>query len=358
MLVVRGAAGIGKTALLDAGAEAAPGFRVLRAEGVEAEAELAFAGLHQLLRPLTALLDRLPARQRGALEAVVRRGAGRSATASSPPPARSACSPRRPRSSRCCASSTTCSGSTGRRSTRWCSSPAGSTPSRSRSLLALRDGAPVPAGLARFPRARTRGLGRDDARAVLERSRPLAPADRERLLDAAERQPARAARAAARRRSAPASRRGRGSVERAFAARVAALPSATRRAVLLAAADDDPGGDDRAARAAGRRRDADLAPAEADGPALVAGERLGLPPPARALGRLRARAVRRAPRRRTPRSRTALAARRRGPRAWHRAAAAAAPDAEVADELARSAEHARARGGHAARPPRSSAPRG
>ena len=60
--------GVGKTALLEAAA--APGFRVLRAEGVEAESELAFAGLHQLLRPLTPLFERLAGAQRAALEAM------------------------------------------------------------------------------------------------------------------------------------------------------------------------------------------------------------------------------------------------------------------------------------------------
>jgi hypothetical protein len=42
---------------------------VLRAEGVQAESELAFAGLHQLLRPLAPLLERLPAAQQMALRA-------------------------------------------------------------------------------------------------------------------------------------------------------------------------------------------------------------------------------------------------------------------------------------------------
>ena len=68
VLVVHGVAGVGKSALLDACAAAAPDFRVLRAEGVEAESELAFAGLHQLLRPLTLLLERLAPAQRAALE--------------------------------------------------------------------------------------------------------------------------------------------------------------------------------------------------------------------------------------------------------------------------------------------------
>ena len=47
-LVVRGEAGVGKTALLDYLVGRASGCQLVRAVGVEAEMELAFAGLHQL----------------------------------------------------------------------------------------------------------------------------------------------------------------------------------------------------------------------------------------------------------------------------------------------------------------------
>jgi DNA-binding CsgD family transcriptional regulator/tetratricopeptide (TPR) repeat protein len=66
-LVVRGEAGVGKSALLEYGAGAAPDMRVVRAAGVESEMELAFAGLHQLCAPLLDRLERLPAPQRDAL---------------------------------------------------------------------------------------------------------------------------------------------------------------------------------------------------------------------------------------------------------------------------------------------------
>ncbi|MFI6705880.1 AAA family ATPase [Nonomuraea sp. NPDC050478] len=67
-LLLRGEAGIGKSALLDLAATlAGPRLTVLRAWGVEAEADLAFAALHQLLRPVTGLLDALPAPQRQAV---------------------------------------------------------------------------------------------------------------------------------------------------------------------------------------------------------------------------------------------------------------------------------------------------
>ena len=68
-LVVRGEAGIGKTALMEQAREAAAsaGFRVESSVGVEAEAQFAFAGLHQLCDPLLGRLDALPDPQQAAL---------------------------------------------------------------------------------------------------------------------------------------------------------------------------------------------------------------------------------------------------------------------------------------------------
>ena len=56
-VVLRGEPGIGKTALLGYAAERAGSMPILRATGIEAEAELAFGGLHALLRPLAGRLD-------------------------------------------------------------------------------------------------------------------------------------------------------------------------------------------------------------------------------------------------------------------------------------------------------------
>jgi hypothetical protein len=67
ILVVRGEAGVGKSALLDHAAGRAEGMTVLRAAGVESEAELPFAALHQLLRPVLGLASRLPEPQAAAL---------------------------------------------------------------------------------------------------------------------------------------------------------------------------------------------------------------------------------------------------------------------------------------------------
>ncbi|MET8682016.1 AAA family ATPase [Streptomyces sp. NPDC004647] len=75
-LVVRGEAGIGKTALLDWVARSAsgPGLRVMRVTGIEPEADLAFGGLVQLLWPVQDRLGALPFPQAGALRAVLGSG--------------------------------------------------------------------------------------------------------------------------------------------------------------------------------------------------------------------------------------------------------------------------------------------
>src|ERR1700729_2985735 len=80
-LVLRGEAGIGKTALLEHLLESASDLTVLRAEGVESDMELAYAGLQQLCAPFLDRLDRLPAPQGHALEIVSGPSAG-------PPPDR------------------------------------------------------------------------------------------------------------------------------------------------------------------------------------------------------------------------------------------------------------------------------
>jgi len=67
-LVLRGEAGIGKTALVEHVGTGDGGARVLRTEAVEAEMELPFAALHQLCLPLLGEVDRLPEPQREALQ--------------------------------------------------------------------------------------------------------------------------------------------------------------------------------------------------------------------------------------------------------------------------------------------------
>jgi DNA-binding CsgD family transcriptional regulator/tetratricopeptide (TPR) repeat protein len=67
VLVLRGEAGVGKTALLEYALGSASDMREVRAAGVESEMELAFAALHQLCVPLLEWLERLPRPQRDAL---------------------------------------------------------------------------------------------------------------------------------------------------------------------------------------------------------------------------------------------------------------------------------------------------
>jgi DNA-binding CsgD family transcriptional regulator/tetratricopeptide (TPR) repeat protein len=76
VLVLRGEAGVGKTALLEYTGELASGFRTVQVAGVQSDMELAFAGLQQLCAPLMDHLDELPAPQRDALNVAFGRGAG------------------------------------------------------------------------------------------------------------------------------------------------------------------------------------------------------------------------------------------------------------------------------------------
>ena len=68
-LIIRGEPGIGKSALLIEASRSAKerGMLVLKTTGVQSEARLPFAGLHQLLWPVHAQMDLLPAHQRQAM---------------------------------------------------------------------------------------------------------------------------------------------------------------------------------------------------------------------------------------------------------------------------------------------------
>ena len=66
--VLRGAAGEGKTALLDYVTAQASGITVTRAQGVEADMELPYASLHQLCTPFLSEIPALPGPQRDALQ--------------------------------------------------------------------------------------------------------------------------------------------------------------------------------------------------------------------------------------------------------------------------------------------------
>jgi DNA-binding CsgD family transcriptional regulator len=76
VLVLRGEAGVGKTALLDYTCDLASGFRTVQVAGVQSDMELAFAGLQQLCAPLMDRVDDLPEPQRDALNVAFGRGVG------------------------------------------------------------------------------------------------------------------------------------------------------------------------------------------------------------------------------------------------------------------------------------------
>jgi hypothetical protein len=83
VLVLRGEAGVGKTALLEHLSELASGFRCVQVAGVQSDMELAFAGLQQLCAPLMNHADELPEPQREALNVAFSRGVGPAPTVSS-----------------------------------------------------------------------------------------------------------------------------------------------------------------------------------------------------------------------------------------------------------------------------------
>ena len=133
-LVLRGEPGIGKSRLLSVAAQTARdrGMTVLTAAGVQSEAHLPFAGLHQLLRPVRERAVELPPIQRDALDAAF--GLTREVAPEHYRIAMAVARPRRRRSPampRCCSSSRTLTGSTPRPRTCSRSSLGESSPTRS-----------------------------------------------------------------------------------------------------------------------------------------------------------------------------------------------------------------------------------
>jgi DNA-binding CsgD family transcriptional regulator len=67
-LALAGEPGIGKTALLSYAAEQAAGMQLLRARGIESEAQIPFGSLLELIRPALRMLEKIPEPQAAALE--------------------------------------------------------------------------------------------------------------------------------------------------------------------------------------------------------------------------------------------------------------------------------------------------
>lgn len=356
-LVIRGAAGIGKTTLLDYLVANAAGCRVVRAAPVESEMELAFSGLHQLCAPLLDHLDRLPDPQRDALSTAFGLRAGT-------PPDRflvglavlslmSAVAEPQP---------LLCLVDDAQWLDRTSAQVLGFVARRLAAesvviVFAASDDAEI-RELVALPEMTLGPLGEDDARTILASAIPgrVDESIRDRIVAEAGGNPlallelpkAWTSSAVAGGFGLPDSVEVPARVEESFRRRLTALPAASRSFLLVAAAE--PVGD----------------------PALVraAAERLGIDPdaagPATAAGLLDARsdlAFRHPMVRSVVYREAAISNRRRvhaalaeatdatvdpDRRAWHLAAASSGPDDEVASALERSADRAQARGGIAA----------
>src|SRR4051794_37195792 len=364
VLVLRGGAGVGKSALLEYLVEPAGGFRVARATGVESEMEMAFAGLHQMCAPMLQHLDRLPGPQENALRVAFGVRAGS-------PPDRflvglatlSLMAEAAEEQPLLCVVD----------DAQWWDQVSLQTLAFvGRRLLAERvalvfavreppSGLPAAADedqLAGLPEVVVRGLRERDARALLDsavpgrlderirdrivaetRGNPLALLELPRGLTAAQ-----LAGGFAR----PDARPLAGRIEQSFLRRITALPQPTQRLLLVAAAE--PVGDVSLLRTVAERLGIGMnaaAPAEAAG-LIKLGARAQFRHPL-----VRSAAYRAAePRDRREVHRALASAIDPGTdparRAWHQAQAAVEPDEAVAAELERSADRAQGRGGVAA----------
>ena len=355
--VLRGEAGVGKSALLGYLSDRAVGWHVARTAGVESEMELAYAALHQLCAPMLDYLGRLPAPQRDALATVFGRSAG-------PVPDRFLVG----------LATLTLFAEVAEQQPLVCIVDDGQWLDQasaqvlgfvSRRLLAERvavvcaarteAGDDVLAGLPELP---VRGLGDSDARALLlaNVAGPIDAAVCDQIvmeshgnsLALIELPRAWNVAGLAGGFGLPGSQPVAGRLEQSYVRRLQLLPSDTRLLVLTAAAE--PLGDrvllHRAAEALG----IDFAAADPaqDGGLLELGGRVEFVHPLVRSAAYRSAAA--GDRRRVHRALAEATVAETDPdrRAWHRARATLGPDEEVAAELERSAGRAQARGGVAA----------
>jgi DNA-binding CsgD family transcriptional regulator len=367
VLVVRGEAGVGKSALLDHAAGRADGLAVLRAGGVESEAELPFAALHQLLRPVLGLVGRLPPRQAAAL--------GGALGLDAPPEDRE--SEELKGSDRFLVSAALLSllgEAAGDRpvlclvdEAQWLDRPSAEALTFAARrleaegvvcLLAARDGDPRDFPAPGLPELRLNGLGLEPAAALLAGAGVDLPAEVVgRLVERTGGNPL--ALLELPRSLAPDQLAGRAPLEdvlplttrleRTFGERVRRLPEEARRLLLVAAAE--PTGDPAVVLRAGGRLGvgaAALDQAETAGLVRTAGGRLRFRHPLvrSAAYQTATLTARQAAHRALAEVLTGEA--QRDQRAWQLASATVGPDERAATELERSADRARRRGGHAA----------
>jgi DNA-binding CsgD family transcriptional regulator len=355
--VLRGEAGVGKTALLSYLSERVGSWQVATAVGVESEMELAFSGLHQLCVPLLEHLAGLPGPQREALSTVFRRSDG-----PVPDPFLvglatlslfAEVAEKRP--VLCIVDDA-----------QWLDQASARVLGIvARRLLAERValvcGARAGVGdhvLAGLPELLIRALGDNDARALfLENVHgPLDAAVCEQIIAESHGNPLAllelprtwSAAALAGGFGHPANRPLSGKIEESYARRLLQLPSHTRLLVLAAAAE--PSGDPLLLQRAAETLGLDMAAADpaVDGGLLGVSTRIEFTHPLVRSAAYRAGAT--ADRHRVHRALAEATDAARDPDrcAWHRAQATSGPDEEVAAELERSAGRAQGRGGVAA----------
>jgi DNA-binding CsgD family transcriptional regulator len=361
VLIVRGEAGVGKTALLNHAVAKATDLQVAHISGAESEMELAFAGIHQVCAPHLDRLDRLPAPQREALSTAFGLTEGK-------PPDRflvglavltllADAATRQPLV--CVVDDVQWLDSASVQTLSIVARRLGADPIVL--ILAVREGEDKRdlTGLERLPELVLTGLGDHESRALLATAMPgrMDERVRERILAEARGIPL--ALLELPRASTPAALAGgyglvgeahplAGRIEHSFGAQLQVLPPPTRLLLLVAAAD--PVGEAallwRAAEKLGITVDAASSAETAE--LISIGRRVRFRHPLIRSAVYHSASL--ADRRRAHQALAEAIDPRIDPehRAWHRAQAAAGPDEEIAAELERSAARARARGGVAA----------
>jgi len=357
VVVVVGEPGIGKTALLDYATERAEAMAVVRAVGVESEAELEFSGLFDVCRPLLGRLGELPERQREALEGALGIGVGGSvnrfmlgaatlsllAAAAEDAPVLVLLD-----------------------DAQWLDAASADAllfaarrlaAERVAVLMAARDREGRGVALGRFETLALAGVDAAAAAALLagKTGREVAPAVADRVRHATGGSPLALVEAAA--ALSPGQLLGLepvpdpvpvgAGIERAFAERASGLPEPARRALLVAAIGSSARVEPvvEALRLLGLE-ERSLEPAEDAGLVAVEGGRLGFRHPLVRSAVVQAAAA--SERRRAHRALAeALAGRSQEEQAWHLAAAALGPDEQAATALAEAGRLTRARSGWA-----------
>jgi DNA-binding CsgD family transcriptional regulator len=357
VLVLRGEAGVGRSALLAHARRSTDGWHVASGLGVESETGLAFSGLHQLCAPMLQYLELLPEPQRTALEIVFGLRAG-------PPPDHFVVG----------LATLTLFQYTAEQlpllcvidDAHWLDDDSarilGFVARRLHAvrvalLFSVRAGG-GDAWLAGLPELCVHGLDERDLHALLLQHvhGPLDPEVRDQIVEESHGNPLALLELTRMRRPAdlaggfglPDTRPISGEIEQQFAGALLELPSDTRLLVLAAAAE--PQGDPvllyRAARMLGLGPDA-VEPAREAG-LLTLGRRVAFPHPVARFAVYRAATA--DDRMRVHRALAEATDAETDPdrRVWHRALATAGPSEQVAAELERSAGHGQARGGLAA----------